>query len=228
MRVNKAQITGTQGIMEWFDNTATTPYYSVWCGNQLLESWNDTDFDAGRNKLELNLSAFEQNNVGDLLTIKLHPQAEKGFITNKTPVYASRLIRPCELERAIYSPSSISGTNNNLENSIHKLIENQNLILSKLNSDEFNDEDEIEQESILGSFIKNPAIQGMMIAGIQKYLGLNQPIGNIQTGIAGINDVNENAIELLQSLMSKGVTLEHLKSLDSMSQTKLSSLLLMI
>ena len=112
MRVNKAQITGTQGIMEWFDNTATTPYYSVWCGNQLLESWNDEDFDAGRNKLEMNLSAFEQNNVGDLLTIKLHPHMEKGFITSKTPIYSSRNIRPCELEKAIYNTSSVGGSSN--------------------------------------------------------------------------------------------------------------------
>lgn len=227
MRVNKAQITGTQGIMEWFDNTATTPYYSVWCGNQLLESWNDKDFDAGRNKLELNLSAFEQNNVGDLLTIKLHPQAEKGFITNKTPVYASRLIRPCELERAVYSTSSVSGVNNGLENSIQKLIDNQNLILSKLSSEEFDAEEEHEEESTLGSFIKNPAIQGMMIAGISKFLGLNE-VGNAQTGIAGINDANEDVFVIVESLMSKGVTIEHLKKLDSMSQTKLSSLLLML
>jgi hypothetical protein len=228
MRVNKAQITGTQGIMEWFDNTATTPYYSVWCGNQLLESWNDKDFDAGRNKLELNLSAFEQNNVGDLLTIKLHPQAEKGFITNKTPVYASRLIRPCELERAVYSTSSVSGINSGLENSIQKLIENQNLILSKLNSDEYNDDEyEKEEENTLGSFIKNPAIQGMMIAGISKFLGLSD-VNNVQTGIAGINDTNENAVEILESLMNKGVTIEHLRSLDAMPQSKLSSLLLML
>ena len=226
MRVNKAQITGTQGIMEWFDNTATTPYYSVWCGNQLLESWNDEDFDAGRNKLEMNLSAFEQNNVGDLLTIKLHPHMEKGFITSKTPIYSSRNIRPCELEKAIYNTSSVGG-NTGYESSIHKLIENQNLILRKLNSEEFNDEDEHEVESTLGSFIKNPAIQGMMIAGISKFLGLNE-VGNAQTGIAGINDANDDAVSILQSLMSKGVTIEHLKALDSMSQTKLSSLLLML
>ena len=47
--------------------------------------------------------------------------------------------------------------------------------------------------------------------------------------IAGIDDVNENeAISILNSLMSKGVSVDHLRKLNAMSPAKLSSLLIML
>ena len=47
--------------------------------------------------------------------------------------------------------------------------------------------------------------------------------------IAGIEDVNENeAIVILNSLMSKGVNVDHLRKLDAMSSTQLKTLLAML
>ena len=229
MAVNKAMVTGTRGVMEWFDRNSTTPYYSVWCNSQLLFSWNSDDLEDGRNKLENDLIAFEQNGVGDLFTIKLHPKKEKGFITDKTPIYASLNFRPAELERAYYSPNAIAGTGSNqLADAIARLTETQNLILSKLSEEEF--EEEEKEESALGKLINNPAVQGLAIGYISKILGLNNmDATNLQTGIAGINELNEDeVIQIVSSLMDKGVTIEHLRKLDQMPQAKLSSLLLML
>jgi hypothetical protein len=230
MAVNKAMVTGTRGIMEWFDRNSTTPYYSVWCNRQLLFSWNSDDLEEGRNKLENDLIAIENNGVGDLLTIKLHPKKEKGgFITDKTPIYASLNFRPAELERAYYSPNAIAGTGSNqLADAIARLTETQNLILSKLSEDEF--EEEEKEESALGKLINNPAVQGLAIGYISKILGLNNmDTANMQTGIAGINELNEDeVIQIVNSLMNKGVTIDHLRKLDEMPQGKLSSLLLML
>lgn len=229
MAVNKAMVTGTRGVMEWFDRNSTTPYYSVWCNRQLLFSWNSDDLEDGRNKLENDLIAFEQNGVGDLFTIKLHPKKEKGFITDKTPIYASLNFRPAELERAYYSPNAIAGTGSNqLADAIARLTETQNLILSKLSEEEF--EEEEKEESALGKLINNPAVQGLAIGYISKILGLNNmDTTNLQTGIAGINELNEDeVIQIVSSLMDKGVTIEHLRKLDQMPQAKLSSLLLML
>ena len=230
MAVNKAMVTGTRGVMEWFDRNSTTPYYSVWCNRQLLFSWNSDDLEEGRNKLENDLIAIESNGVGDLLTIKLHPKKEKGgFITDKTPIYASLNFRPAELERAYYSPSHIAGTGSNqLADAIARLTETQNLILSKLSEEEF--EEEEKEESALGKLINNPAVQGLAIGYISKILGLsNMDTTNLQTGIAGINELNEDEVlQIVSSLMDKGVTIDHLRKLDQMPQAKLSSLLLML
>ena len=52
---------------------------------------------------------------------------------------------------------------------------------------------------------------------------------NLQTGIAGINELNEDEVlQIVSSLMDKGVTIDHLRKLDQMPQAKLSSLLLML
>ena len=230
MAVNNAMVTGTRGIMEWFDDNSTTPYYSVWSGpKQMNFSWNDDDQDAGRQILEKNIVAFEQNGVGTLLTLKLHPKKDKaGHITNVTPHYASIQFRPAELERAMYNPHHIAGVRDNDTSQLLKaMIENQNLILSKLSESEFEDNEPIEKDTF-SELLKNPQIQGLMIAGVSKFLGINEMGIGSPTGIAGINDNQEEPILILNDLMSKGVTIEHLRKLNEMNSIKLSSLLAML
>jgi hypothetical protein len=230
MAVNNAMVTGTHGIMEWFDDNSTTPYYSVWSGpKQMNFSWNDDDQDAGRQILEKNITAFEQNGVGSLLTLKLHPKKDKaGHITNVTPHYASIQFRPAALERAIYNPNQISGFRENDNTQLLKaMIENQNLILSKLSEREF-EQDEPEQKDTFAELLKSPQIQGLMIAGVSKFLGINDMNFGSPTGIAGINDSVEEPIQILTDLMSKGVTIEHLRKLNEMNSLKLASLLAML
>jgi hypothetical protein len=223
MAINKAMVTGTKGLMDWLDRNAISPYYSVWCGKQLLFSWNDDDKEAGSNKLESDLYAIEQNGVGDLLTVKLHPKKEKGgFITDKTPIYASLNFRPAELERShMYGMQPMGSVNSRLESMLEKLLENQAILMQQ------DDEDNIVErpKSGIEALIDSPHVQGLIIAGLSKMFKLdNQP-----TGIAGINEANANeALVLLSNLMDKGVTVDHLKKLDQMSNAKLQSLLIML
>jgi len=230
MAVNNAMVTGTRGILEWYDDNSSTPYYSVWSGpKQMNFSWNDDDQDAGRQILEKNISAFEMNNVGSLLTLKLHPKKDKaGHITNVTPHYASIQFRPAELERSIYNPTHLAGVRDNETSQLLKvMIENQNLILSKLSERDF-EQDEPEEEDTFKSLLKNPQIQGLMIAGVSKFLGLSEGGMEVATGIAGINENPQESINILNDLMSKGVTIEHLRKLNEMNSIKLASLLAML
>ena len=225
MAINKAMVTGTKGLMDWLDRNAISPYYSVWCGKQLLFSWNDDDKEAGSNKLESDLYAIEQNGVGDLLTVKLHPKKEKGgFITDKTPIYASLNFRPAELERSnMYGMQPMGSVNSRLESMLEKMLENQNILMQQMQVD---DEDMVEQpKSGIEGLINSPQMMSLLIAGVTKMFKLdNQP-----TGIAGINETNANeALELLSNLMDKGVTVDHLKKLNQMSNAKLQSLLIML
>jgi hypothetical protein len=229
MAYNKAMVSGTREIMEWFDRNATAPYYSVWIDRkQLLFSWNDDDLEAGRTKLENDLHAFEQNGVNELLIIKLHPKKEKGgFITDKSPVYGSLNFRPSEIEKQVY-PQQMGAVNNynpRMESVIERILETQNAILTKLNAEELEEEEE-EKPTGIGAILNNPQIQGLLMAGVSKFLGLNEPS---VAGLAGIDDVQPNeAINILNSLMSKGVTIEHLRKLDDMNSLKLASLLAML
>ena len=114
-----------------------------------------------------------------------------------------------------------------MENVLERVLETQNAILTKLNADEL-EEDEAPEQSTIGSLIMQPHIQTLLIAGVSKLLGIS---GMDQQGasIAGIGDINENeAILILNSLMSKGVNVEHLRKLDAMSSTQLKTLLAML
>ena len=236
MAVNKAQATGTRRIMEWFDRNATTPYFSVWSNTtpskkELNFGWYEEDLEAGRNKLENDLDALEQNGVNELYTILLHQKKNKdGYITLDTPYYASLKFRAAELEQPMVMPMQhIAGmsSNHRLELVLEKMMETQNMILTKLSADEFDEEeDDTDENDMIGGLMKNPEIQAMIMGGIGKIFNL---AGEKPVAVAGVTELNEDEVfTIVNSLMDKGVTIEHLRKLNEMSSVKLSSLLLML
>ena len=235
MAVNKAQATGTRRIMEWFDRNATTPYFSVWSNTtpskkELNFGWYEDDLEAGRNKLENDLEALEQNGVNELYTILLHQKKNKdGYITLDTPYYASLKFRAAELEQPMVMPMQhIAGFNSNqrLESVLEKMMETQNMILSRLSQEEFDEEEEEEENDVIGGLMKNPEIQAMIMGGIGKIFNM---AGEKPVAVAGVTESDEDEVfTIVNSLMDKGVTIEHLRKLNEMSSVKLSSLLLML
>jgi hypothetical protein len=236
MAVNKAQATGTRRIMEWFDRNATTPYFSVWSNTtpskkELNFGWYEEDLEAGRNKLENDLDALEQNGVNELYTILLHQKKNKdGYITLDTPYYASLKFRAAELEQPMIMPMQHiagMGSNHRLELVLEKMMETQNMILTKLSADEFaEEEDDDDENDMIGGLMKNPEIQAMIMGGIGKIFNL---AGEKPVAVAGVSESDEDEVfTIVNSLMDKGVTIEHLRKLNDMSSVKLSSLLLML
>ena len=235
MAVNKAQATGTRRIMEWFDRNATTPYFSVWSNTtpskkELNFGWYENDLEAGRNKLENDLEALEQNGVNELYTILLHQKKNKdGYITLDTPYYASLKFRAAELEQPMVMPMQhIAGFNSNqrLESVLEKMMETQNMILSRLSQEEFDEEEEEEENDVIGGLMKNPEIQAMIMGGIGKIFNM---AGEKPVAVAGVTESDEDEVfTIVNSLMDKGVTIEHLRKLNEMSSMKLNSLLLML
>jgi hypothetical protein len=93
----KSWCVGAEPVLAWYDENAKVPFYSLWNGKQLVGSWNEDNQAAARDNLEKNLKLFEDNNISEVFTLKLHPQADKsGFVTDKTPVYYSLNFRPSE------------------------------------------------------------------------------------------------------------------------------------
>ena len=113
---------------------------------------------------------------------------------------------------------------------LEKLVEQNAMLQSRIAAIEAMDDLEEEEEapkSPIDQMISNPQVQEALIAGVLSLMsGLASGLGGPKA-IAGIEDEAE-AVEILRSLMNKGVTIDHLRKLDQMGSAKLSSLLFML
>ena len=237
MAVQKAMTTGTNGVMDWFDRNATSPYYSV-CEiisptkKELLFSCNEDSVDNARRILEENISAFEQNGVNTLYALILHPKKDKtGYITMNTPSHAMLKFRPAELEAPVYGVGAYTGGGGSNRYEMEKIMEKLNLLESKLAEADLEEYEQTPQNPInamLSNMAANPQVQEALISGLLGVVGGFLNNGKQMTGVAGIEQVNNEAITILDSLIKKGVSIEHLRKLDAMTNTKLQSLLIML
>jgi hypothetical protein len=115
---------------------------------------------------------------------------------------------------------------------LEKLVEQNAMLASRIAAIEAMDELEGEEEEEapkgpIDQMLSNPQLQEALIAGVMSLVSGMITKGGQPTAIAGIDDEAE-AVEILRSLMNKGVTIDHLRKLNEMSGTKLSSLLFML
>ena len=235
MAVQKAMTTGTSGVMDWFDRNATSPYYSV-CEiisptkKELLFSCNEDSVDNARRILEENISAFEQNGVNTLYALILHPKKDKtGYITMNTPSHAMLKFRPAELEQPVYGVGAYTGGGGGSNSyAMEKIMDKLNMLESRIAaSEEFEEIDE-KPQSPINAMLSNPQVQEALISGLLGMVGGFLQNGKPMSGVAGIGNVTDEAVTILDSLIKKGVSVEHLRKLDAMSNTKLQSLLIML
>ena len=111
-----------------------------------------------------------------------------------------------------------------------QIMDKLNALESRIAGNEMDledDDDDIKDESPINALLNNPEIHQALVSGLLGLVGgmfTSAPVPAVE-GIAGIND---EAVEILNQLMNKGVTLEHLKKLAQMNEAKLKSLLLML
>lgn len=113
---------------------------------------------------------------------------------------------------------------------LEKLVEQNAMLQSRIAAIEAMEdieEEEEEPKSPIDQMLSNPQLQEALIAGVMSLVSGMVTKGGAPTAIAGIGDEAE-AVEILRSLMSKGVTIDHLRKLNEMSSAKLSSLLFML
>jgi hypothetical protein len=235
MAVQKAMTTGTSGVMDWFDRNATSPYYSV-CEiisptkKELLFSCNEDSVDNARRILEENISAFEQNGVNTLYALILHPKKDKtGYITMNTPSHAMLKFRPAELEQPVYGVGAYTGGGGGGNSyAMEKIMDKLNMLESRLAASEEYEEIDTKPQSPINAMLSNPQVQEALISGLLGVVGNMLNGGKPMSGVAGIGVVTDEAVTILDSLIKKGVSVEHLRKLDAMSNTKLQSLLIML
>jgi len=132
----KAQIVGIDGIMDWYDQHCTSPYYAVYtylAPTKLEKHFQYTkpDQDEGRMLLENTLQAMYMQNDETLYCIKLYDTLnKKGSIDSNLDNYASVRIRAVDLPHAL-PIAGVERSNYKLENALARMMETQNLILSR-------------------------------------------------------------------------------------------------
>jgi hypothetical protein len=86
------------------------------------------------------------------------------------------------------------------------------------------DDDEDEQPDYIGAIMPmiTPHLPAL-IQGLVAKFAVNEPLA-----VNGVEDLPEDAIMVVKSLMAKGVTVDHLKKLNAMPAAKIKSLLLML
>ena len=156
--------------------------------------------------------------------IRLHPVpkiANDVIITNNTPYYASLNFRPANSPESIFKGI---GSDPRLEAPVYSLMremqETNKAILSKLNAQELEDEEEDKATGLMG-FIEKPEVQTIIMGLLGNILNKNKP-----GAIAGT--ITQDDINLLQQLMNKGITTDHLRKLVAMDEHKIQSLLMML
>lgn len=113
---------------------------------------------------------------------------------------------------------------------LERLVEQNQMLVSRISALEAEEDLEVEEpeEDGLAGILKNPEIQTMLIGAIGRFISGNAPQTAAIAGIPKSEIEYSEAIEILESLMHKGVTIEHLQALNKMSSVKLQSLLLML
>ena len=186
---NKAFLTGTNKVLEYYDSNAKTPYWSVTdAKNVIIFQHTDDDMHESRQKLEDNLLAAEAAGMTATLTLRFHPKKPKdGYFDNKAPVMQATYFRPCEFEMQPYNNNNNIAGNAMLAQQLAAIESRLNAMQMKMEAEEDEEEEEEEEDGMgfLSGLMGNPAIKQMFMNVVANLVTPNKQ-ANV-TQVAGID-----------------------------------------
>jgi hypothetical protein len=181
---NKAFLTGTDAVMQWYDTNAKTNLWSVNDSKgDILFYYSGNDENEAREHLENNLRMAEQQGVEATLTLRIHPKMPKsGYFEKKDTGMVVTHFRPTSFNPISYQPMNQMGAYQpNLMNEINAL--RSEIAALKMQQDMEEDEDEEpEEENFLAGFMKSPQMQSILISQLGNLFAPQQKV----THVAGI------------------------------------------
>jgi hypothetical protein len=181
---NKAFLTGTDAVMQWYDTNAKTNLWSVNDSKgDILFYYSGNDENEAREHLENNLRMAEQQGVEATLTLRIHPKMPKsGYFEKKDTGMVVTHFRPTSFNPISYQPMNQMGAYQpNLMNEINAL--RSEIAALKMQQDmEDEEEEEPEEENFLAGLMKSPQIQTMILSQLGNLFAPNQKV----THVAGI------------------------------------------
>jgi hypothetical protein len=207
---NKAFLTGTDAVMQWYDQNAKTTFWSVNdAKGDILFYYSGVDENEAREHLENNLRMAEQQGVEATLTLRIHPKMPKsGYFEKKDTGMVVTHFRPTAFNPISYHPMNQMGYTNqpNLMNEISAL--RSEIAALKMQQEMDDDEDdEPEEENFLAGLMKQPQVQTMILSQLSSLFAPTKV-----THVAGIkNDTMTNEIEIEERIYN---AVERLKLVD--------------
>ena len=206
---NKAFLTGTDAVMQWYDTNAKTNLWSVNDSKgDILFYYSGNDENEARDHLENNLRMAEQQGVEATLTLRIHPKMPKsGYFEKKDTGMVVTHFRPTSFNPISYQPMNQMGAYQpNLMNEINAL--RSEIAALKMQQDMEDEEEEPEEENFLAGIMKSPQIQTMILSQLGNLFAPNQKV----THVAGIQtETMTNEIDNEERIYE---AVERLKLLD--------------
>lgn len=201
---NNVFLTGTNKVMEWYDQNAKTCFWSITDTKGSVVFYNaDNDENLSRDHLEANIRSAEAAGLDCTFILRIHPKAPKeGYFVKNSPEMIVTKFRPVSYETGSMQPvnnSQMGYSNNNLIGEISILKSQIAALQMKLDEEE---EEEEPEEGGLAGFMKNPMIQNMLIQQLQ---GIFMPTTTKVTNVAGVldgaaNDQDSKIDEAIETL----------------------------
>ena len=183
---NKAFLTGTDAVMQWYDTNAKTTFWSVNDSKgDILFYYGGNDENEARDHLENNLRMAEQQGVEATLTLRIHPKMPKsGYFEKKDTGMVVTHFRPTSFNPISYQPMNQMGYAGqpNLINEINALRSEIAALKMQQEIEEDEEDEEPEEENFLSGFMKSPQIQTMILSQLSSLFAPQQKV----THVAGI------------------------------------------
>lgn len=235
---------GIEQVLQAYEDSASM-YWSLYDKTAKLTQYNGegstADKAEGRNRLETLLKNFRNNGFDHDLNLHFHNKCEDAYEwkSKVTDQFIFNLFDPKEQRETMPATKGYSDSGN--EKMMNFLIsENQTLrekisqleaqnILLQQQVEEYEAEAEEEEEAINGTgadqvteILNNPVVVGLIDRIFPR-----QPAGNPVSHLSGtVTEADKKRLDqLLQILISKGVTIAHLEKLAAMPAGKIQNLL---
>jgi hypothetical protein len=212
---NKAFLTGTDAVMQWYDTNAKTNFWSVNDSKgDILFYYSGSDENEAREHLENNLRMAEQQGVEATLTLRIHPKMPKsGYFEKKDTGMVVTHFRPTSFNPISYQPMNQMGYPGqpNLMTEINALRSEIAALKMQQEIDDQDDDDDEPEENFLSGLMKSPQIQTMILSQLSSLFAPGQKV----THVAGIEKTeimaNETEIENEERIYN---AVERLKAVD--------------
>jgi len=227
-------------VLNFYDGADGTNY-KVFAGSNntkpeyLRYSYNGTDKEVGMQKLHEALIALKQNientNPYTIQVAKKYKLSKEGQETAINPVQIAFQLNKPDRYMPYGAVGMVQQTDNDLKLILSKIVEGQNLLISKLSEEEFEEEEEEKKEnSFLSGILNNPEFQSMAINAISGLIGKGLTGTPQPTALAGIPDEQKEKALIAINLISKrdekfGDHLLYLANIDDAKYNMLLSLM---
>ena len=192
---NKAFLTGTDAVMQWYDTNAKTNFWSVNDSKgDILFYYSGSDENEAREHLENNLRMAEQQGVEATLTLRIHPKMPKsGYFEKKDTGMVVTHFRPTSFNPISYQPMNQMGYPGqpNLMSEINALRSEIAALKMQQEIDDQDDDDDEPEENFLSGLMKSPQIQTMILSQLSSLFAPGQKV----THVAGIEKTETMANE---------------------------------